>query len=67
VELRFEMHSLVVLATCQHPLDPETSYRPRRVQVQAVHTGTAGTDDPCRLQCPENERGFINTERLYAS
>jgi urea carboxylase-associated protein 2 len=66
VDLRFEMHALVVLATCQHPLDPELAYHPRRVQLQALWTGPAGKEDPCRQRCPQNERGFINTERLYA-
>ncbi len=30
VDLRFEMNTLVVLAACQHPLDPATDYQPRR-------------------------------------
>jgi urea carboxylase-associated protein 2 len=65
VELRFEMHTLVVLATCQHPLDPESTYQPRAVQLRAFRTGPAGMNDPGRVRCPENERGFSNTERLY--
>jgi urea carboxylase-associated protein 2 len=67
VDLRFEMHTLVVFSTCQHPLDPETTYHPRHVRVVAYATGTAGPDDICRERCPENERGFRNTEMLYAS
>lgn len=65
VELRFEMHTLVVLASCQHPLDPEGAYHPRPVQLEAFWTGPAGAQDPCRQRCPENERGFRNTEMLY--
>jgi hypothetical protein len=26
----------------------------------------APADDPCRTACPENGRGFINTDRLFA-
>jgi urea carboxylase-associated protein 2 len=66
VELRFEMPCLVVLSTCQHPLDPEPTYHPRPVDLTAWRSGTAPADDPCRKRCPENERGYINTERLYA-
>ncbi|HET7536920.1 MAG TPA: urea amidolyase associated protein UAAP1, partial [Candidatus Didemnitutus sp.] len=29
IDLRFEMNTLVVLNTCQHPLDPDTTYHPR--------------------------------------
>jgi uncharacterized protein len=66
VDLRFEMPALVVLATCQHPLDPALEYRPRAVQVTAFATAPAAADDPCRSRCPENQRGFRNTEMLYA-
>jgi hypothetical protein len=27
---------------------------------------TVPADDPCRSSCAENERGFINTDRLFA-
>jgi urea carboxylase-associated protein 2 len=66
VELRFEMNALVVLSACQHPLDGAGAYRPRPVDLIAIDTGPAPQDDPCRLRCPENGRGFVNTERLYA-
>jgi urea carboxylase-associated protein 2 len=65
VDLRFEMNALVVLATAQHPLDPETQYRPRQVRVTATPTGPVSHDDACRSRCPENQRGFRNTEMLY--
>jgi urea carboxylase-associated protein 2 len=67
VDLRFEMHTLVALSTCQHPLDPDPAYRPRPVQLAAFATAPVTKDDPCRTRCPENERGFRNTELLYAS
>lgn len=67
VDLRFEMPSLVVLSTCQHPLDPSPDYRPLPVHIAAYPSGPVPKDDPCRTRCPENERGFRNTEMLYAS
>ena len=66
VELRFEMHTLLVLSTCQHPLDPCTSYRPRGAILGASFTGPAPLSDFCRELCPENGRGFRNTEALFA-
>jgi urea carboxylase-associated protein 2 len=67
VDLRFEMHTLVVLSTCQHPLDPEPAYHPRPVHLAAYATGPVSMSDPCRTRCPENERGFRNTEMLFVS
>lgn len=66
VELRFEMPTLVVLTTAPHPLDPTATYRPRPVLLTASTAGPVAADDPCRISCDENRRGFINTERLYA-
>ena len=65
IDLRFEMPALVALSTCQHPLDPEPRYNPRAISLAAWRSGAAGADDPCRNACPENQRAFINTERLY--
>lgn len=66
IDLRFEMDALVVLSTCQHPMDPDPGYRPRDIELTAWRSGTAGPDDPCRLHCGENARAFINTERMFA-
>jgi uncharacterized protein len=66
VDLRFEMTTLVVLATAQHPLDPGLEHRPRPVKVSAFLAPPVATDDLCRNRCPENQRGFRNTEMLYA-
>ena len=63
VELRAEMDVLVILNTCQHPLDPEPRYHPRGV---ALAVGTADeptANDVCRVSRPENARGFVLTER----
>jgi urea carboxylase-associated protein 2 len=65
VDLRFEMNTLVVLSTCQHPLDPSLEYRPREVRITAFATAPASENDPCRKRCPENQRGFRNTEMLH--
>ena len=62
VDLRFEMNTLVILASCQHPLDPATTYAPREARLTAWHSRPAPRNDPCRTRCPENERGFKNTE-----
>jgi urea carboxylase-associated protein 2 len=65
VELRFEMHTLLVLSTSPHPLDPQPHYRPRPVALRAWVSGAASATDPCRLRCEENQRGFRNTEMMY--
>jgi len=65
VDLRFEMNVLVVLAAAPHPFDPSPTYAPGAVELTAWRSGTAGAADVCRLSCPENERGFINTERWF--
>lgn len=65
VDLRFEMNVLVVLSAAPHPLDPAPGYAPGPVVLTAWRSGTAGADDPCRRRCPENERGFLNTERYF--
>lgn len=65
VELRFEMDTLIALSTAPHPLDPAPEYAPRKVAIAAWHSGTAPQDDPCRLSCEQNTRGYANTELVY--
>jgi urea carboxylase-associated protein 2 len=66
VELRAEMHTLVVLSNTPHPLDPRTTYAPGPVLL-SIHAGApAGPNDPCRLSRPENARGFALTESYFA-
>ncbi len=65
IDLRFEMPTLVILSTCQHPLDPDPKYAPQPLQLTALQSAPVGADDECRNSCPENQRGFINTERLF--
>ena len=66
IDLRFEMNTLVVLNTCQHPLDPDPVYRPRPVKLEVFATPPPAQDDACRNSRPENARAFINTENYYA-
>lgn len=66
VDLRFEMTALVVLSTAPHPLDPKTVYDPAPVRLSAWRAAPVAADDPCRTSCPQNERGFLNTERHVA-
>jgi urea carboxylase-associated protein 2 len=65
VELRAEMNVLVILNTCQHPLDPNPRYEPRPVTLSVRRVPPPGPDDPCRTSRPENGRGFTLTERYF--
>jgi urea carboxylase-associated protein 2 len=65
IDLRFEMNTLVVLNTCQHPLDPDPVYHPRPVKLEVFATPPPSADDACRNSRPENARAFTNTENYY--
>jgi urea carboxylase-associated protein 2 len=65
IDLRFEMNAIFALSTAPHPLDPAATYSPKKVGLAAWASGPAAQDDSCRLHCPENQRGFFNTELLY--
>jgi urea carboxylase-associated protein 2 len=65
VTLRAEMNLLVILDTGQHPLDPNPRYAPKPVKFSIHESQAVAADDPCRLLCPENSRGYINTERYF--
>ncbi len=66
LDLRFELNTLVVLNTCQHPLDPDPSYHPRSVRLDVFRTPPPAADDPSRQVRPENARAFTNTEDFIA-
>lgn len=66
IDLRFEMNTLVCLSTAPHPLDPNPAYAPKPVRIAAWRIDAAREDDYCRNSRPENQRGFINTERYAA-
>lgn len=65
VDLRAEMHTLVVLNTCIHPLDSAPTYSPKPAHLTVWTSPAPGPDDFCRKSRPENERGFILTERYF--
>jgi len=65
VELRAEMNVLVILNTCQHPMDPNAVYDPKPVLAAIRKVPAPAADDPCRTSRPENERGFALTERYF--
>jgi len=65
VELRAEMNVLVILNTCPHPLDPNPKYEPKPVHLSIRKVAAPSLDDPCRTSRPENERGFVLTERYF--
>ena len=64
--LRFELDCLVVLSSVPHPLDPAAEWEPGRVRLTARPSGAPAADEPVRVACPENERGFAETERVLA-
>jgi len=65
VELRAEMNVLVILNTCQHPMDPSTTYAPKPVALSVRRVPAPAADDICRTSRPENGRGFTLTERYF--
>ena len=66
VDLRFEMDTLVVLNTYQHPLDPNPNYAPGSVKLECFHSAPVDSDDPCIHSRPENLRAFENTQTYNA-
>lgn len=66
VSLRFELDTLVVLNTCQHPLDPDPQYHPRDVRLEVFRTPLPTSDDPSFQIRPENLRAFQNTQTYHA-
>jgi uncharacterized protein YcgI (DUF1989 family) len=65
IDLRFEMDTLVVLSTCQHPLDPNPTYEPGDVQLEVFKSDAPTAEDPCFQSRPENLRAFENTETYH--
>jgi urea carboxylase-associated protein 2 len=65
LELRAEMNVLVILNTCQHPLDPNSRYEPKPVRLSIRKAPPVDAADPCRRFRPENSRGFTLTERYF--
>jgi urea carboxylase-associated protein 2 len=65
LELRAEMNTLVIINSCQHPMDPAPQYtlKPVMLTLKKVEAPTA--HDICRIFRPENDRGFTLTERYF--
>jgi len=62
ITLQLEMDCLVVLNTCQHPLDPCPDYQEMPVRMEVLH---GPVPHGCRTTHPENERAFVNTEDYH--
>ena len=67
IDLRAEMNVLVILNTCQHPLDPHPAYAPKPVKLTLLKTPPPAPDDYCRNFRGENARSFTLTERYFAA
>jgi urea carboxylase-associated protein 2 len=65
IELRFEMDTLVVLNTCQHPLDPSPAYQPRPVKMEVLPGTAPSPDDPSLTVRPENLRAWENNQSYH--
>jgi len=61
IDLRMEMDTLVVLNTCQHPLDPNTEYAPKPVKLEVFKAEPVSMEDACLQSRPENLRAYENT------
>jgi uncharacterized protein YcgI (DUF1989 family) len=61
------MHVLAVLSATPHVLDPGPEYRPGPLRVTVWQGPPPASDDPCRTGTPEAERGFDNTDALFAA
>jgi urea carboxylase-associated protein 2 len=66
VDLRAEMNVLVVLSNTPHPLAPAGRWNPPAVTLSVRASALPGPADACRVSRPENIRGFLNTEALFA-
>jgi urea carboxylase-associated protein 2 len=67
VDLRFEMDTIVLLHSGPHPLAIGPTYAPPDIRLQVYRSAPIRPDDACRNRCPENERGYLNTERHVLS
>jgi urea carboxylase-associated protein 2 len=66
VDLRFEMDTLALFHAGPHPLDRSATFNAQPVTLSAWYSGPAPAVDACRDRCPENQRGFRNTEMMFA-
>jgi hypothetical protein len=66
IELRFEIDTLVVLNTCQHPLDPDPVYQHHHVKLEVFAGNSPAADDPSLTIRPENFRAWENNQTYHA-
>lgn len=66
IELRFEMDTLVVLNTCQHPLDPDPVYQHRHVRLEVLGGDAPAPGDPSLAIRPENLRAWENNQTYHS-
>jgi urea carboxylase-associated protein 2 len=66
VTLRFELDVWIVLVNVPHPLDPSPVWAPGPIGLALATAGPVAGDDPVRVACPENERGFAAAEGVHA-
>jgi len=67
IDLRFEMDTLVVFATCPHPMNPAEIYPNLPVQLALFEAAPIAEDDKCLNACAENGRGFENNRRYHCT
>jgi urea carboxylase-associated protein 2 len=65
VELRMEMDCVVVLNTCQHPLDDAPGYAPKPVRIEVRDGSPPEPGDPSLAVRPENLRAYENTQLYF--
>ncbi len=66
IDLKMELDTLVVLNTCQHPLDPSTDWNPKPIRIEVYDSNPTTIDDPCIRSRSENLRAFENTYNYNA-
>jgi uncharacterized protein len=67
VDLRAEMNLLVVISNCPHPTAPARRFDPGPIEAIVFRGPHPSGDDLCRRFSEEAERGFENTDRLFAA
>lgn len=66
VDLRAEMNLLVGVSNCPHPFSPDSTFAPGPIDVVRWQAPAPAADDLCRTFCEEAQRGFENTDPLFA-
>jgi urea carboxylase-associated protein 2 len=65
VILRAEMDVIVVIANCQHVLDPRDEWTVTPLRVSAWRGAITPADDPIRTATPEGARAFLNVDDYF--